>query len=257
MKRLVALVLVLTVAMAVSAYAVMSTKRSDASDRRATDTFVRATYVFNNQLASTFPNVDSIVGHYVTSIIGECPHVMVGAPRGDARGALNLEVLMAPVLASVDAQGTIIRAYIDSIASLKWSEPKLTRLVGTSVGELQAELRVVLPNTCADIRLWIKNNYRRVPAATERFNQEFPFPTREFPEGGGGEFLGVGPQPINRFTKALSPYEDIQDRAVLDDLERIESEVSRARHEMRSEDAKRLTQGLRLDPNFRRSILGE
>jgi hypothetical protein len=256
MKRVGALVLVFIAAIAVSAFAFMSENRSDAGDRRATDAFVEATYLFNRRLVLTWPTVETTVERRVAHIIRDCPRVMAGAPRGEAFRELNLEVLMAPVLTSVDAQSTIIGSYIDAIVGLKWSEAKLMRLVGTTVGELQAELRVASPRPCADIRSWIKSDYRQVPASTEQFNGEFPFPTREFPEGGGGEFLAVGPQPVTRFENALRPYADLDDRTILDEIVRSESEVSGVRNRMRSEDARQLTRGLLLDSNFQRFIVG-
>jgi hypothetical protein len=249
MKRVIAIVLMVMAATTASGFAVASMIRSSKpDDQAATHVLVQATHVFNQKLVSILPTVGVAVHRRVQQVDRECPSIMVGVPNKGAFGPLNYEVLLAPVVTIVDVQGLAMRTYMRSIARLKWSSTLLTHVVRTSVAELQAELKVLPPNPCADIRAWIRSGYRQLPTSTARFIREFPLPTKEFPEGGPGRYV--------RMRRLLGPYEDAKDRDAVRKTEHLEAYLSKALQQMRVRAATELTHTLRLDPNVQQTFIG-
>jgi hypothetical protein len=179
----------LTLAATPSAYAAPSS-----ADRAATDAYLQAKYTLTKAVLENAPASRAAVQTFADTLGHECAGVLAGAPRESGllglraghlptareRGESDrrrrqlqgiqseyesalVEALYAPDLAASTT-------FTQAVAPLRWSDPRITMLVGEDVSALQELLAAPSAGAvCGDLHSWQQSGYRTLPAGTLAF----------------------------------------------------------------------------------------
>lgn len=151
------------------------------ADKRATGTYVRATYEFARALLADSPSAEATVTGYIRQIAGECPGVLAGAPaieiaahhlseaqlrQLEQQGALAAELGAALIGRWFSPDLRPFQTLARAIRPLRWHEPQLARLVRAELSELERFISAPPPNVCADMRAWAASGYQTLAPGT-------------------------------------------------------------------------------------------
>lgn len=139
-------------------------------DAVATRTYVNARSELVQATASALPAIRRGGGVFVAHVVGECPAAMM-APHNAGFGVMSVEMTRAPAAVMRQANSAAIRKFDHKVASLGWSDPRLTLLVHDMAIREEAALDVATPDLCGDLKLWSRSSYKTVPASTSRYNR--------------------------------------------------------------------------------------
>jgi hypothetical protein len=164
--------------------------RVTARDRATTRAYLRADYAYERSLVASAHRDRAAARALAVKLVAECPGALAGAPgragsssfeppplaprkRGEAnrerrqRVLLELELIAAVLRAYEEPDRAQALAYARAVGSLRWTDAGLTSFVHTSAAALEAELRSVPLDVCADLRFWTQSGYRTLPHATK------------------------------------------------------------------------------------------
>jgi hypothetical protein len=181
---------------------------------RAAEAYERSTYAEVGVLG------DAIEAH-ASEIGGECPSVLIYAPRDAAFGELGYEANMTAFFAGTAPERPMLLRVAHTIERLRWSDRRLTRLVRAEAAEESAFATLALPDVCADIAAWKANEYAALPQGAASFlarvrtieSQSFVGPSEEWRE--------------TVILRLLRLYETPAERQTAGRVERLEAQIGR------------------------------
>lgn len=166
-------------------------------DRAATRALLEARYTYEQALLVGAPASRAAAEGLASSLGGECPGVLVGAPHetlntllesprrsqsprqmGESNrerrqwSDLQGELALALDLPVIEPDRQAARAYARAVGSLRWSNNALTALERTGATELEWELRRAPPDACTDMRVWVASGYKTISPATKALIRE-------------------------------------------------------------------------------------
>jgi len=158
------------------------TAAADGRDRAATSGYLHAEYLFQQAAAKILPTAGVLSAEGLASTVGaECPGVVAGAPAGQQKSTLDLEL----VVAELRAVFAPLRPAVDRLAAetkrLRWDDRVLNRLVHANIAYGVSVLVAPSPSVCADMRAWVASGYRHVPAEARRLEQSLSLADTETP----------------------------------------------------------------------------
>jgi hypothetical protein len=190
-------VAVLLAASAVSSAAAVG-PRVTREDRAATHAYLLATYAFERAVLANASAANAAVARLASRLASECPGVLSGAPQESLKSqiehdersprsprqegesnrehtqltVLQDELTIALSLSDIEPSRQAALTYARTVKSLRWSDPAVTLLEHSTAAALEAELEVVPPGVCADMKAWAATAYKRLSPATKTFERE-------------------------------------------------------------------------------------
>jgi hypothetical protein len=170
-------------------------------DVAATRLYLRADLAFLASAENGLPAGIAAAQRLATTFNSECSNALGGAPTGGQLFELRQEEfeVVAYTLIQPDAAAAVRFAH--AIGHLRWHSSRLTKLVHAYAAQDLAELRLALPNMCADMRAWVASGYRTLPADTSRFVKE-----TEGTESQEASEMSMGS--AEAISHRLAPYQD-------------------------------------------------
>ncbi len=210
---------------------------AQSADRRETDAYLTAQYSWAQQSLANVQAARAEVEMRVMSIGSECPGVLKAAPpefsrasstlsarsfgeskrEDEQRNELERELRRALSLILEQADRQPLASLADVIGSLRWSDPKLTRLVGAEVAGVREELALPVPDVCADITAWVRSGYRTLPVATKELRAKEERIERN-----------VRVVPREAVERLLRPYEGSAEKALIARTAKLEKLIKQA-----------------------------
>lgn len=158
--------LVCAVCACVSMPAVAAARVDDAAATRA---YLRASDVYWRSAVTEVAARVAASEARASEIAGECPSALTYAPRNEAFGELGEEANTTAFWAGAAAMRSTGLSLADTIAHLRWSDRRVTRLVHAEAAEEHAIAATALPDVCADIAAWKASAYATLPQSSVQF----------------------------------------------------------------------------------------
>jgi hypothetical protein len=176
----------------------------------STETYIRAYYALVRTAKTKVPVQQAVAADLVRKVSSHCAGVLVGSPHNTDSAALDREALGAVSIAILSPDRQAITHFARAVKSLRWSSPKLTRLVKAYAEKLKAEGALTAPDLCRDMKTWATSGFRTVPGNVTRFNR-------------ASRAAAKGPQEIP--SRLLAAYASPRGKATLHTIERLEGEI--------------------------------
>jgi hypothetical protein len=144
-------------------------------DAAATHAYLLAKLKLRREGASSGEAGLNAIRGLATQLQAECPGILAGTPlAGPEGGPTRADSELAQEI-SDDAFGASerlehtsdVRFYM-KVRRLRWSNPKLTKLLHDLALESVRQTGIPAPDLCADIRFWVASGYSAVSASTVR-----------------------------------------------------------------------------------------
>jgi hypothetical protein len=148
-------------------------------------------------------SIDALNSRYAS----ECPRVGAGSPQDEEADAMTFEVAGALWSTAYHADARIVESFVNAVAPLRWSNPKITRDAHAYAASFHELAVLPLPNMCAEIRAWSADGFKAIPAATTQFVRHL--------ESINGQALPLA---------LLAPYEGPAQRALATRVAHLESQ---------------------------------
>jgi hypothetical protein len=169
--------LAFTATLAVTACAAApASARVKASDLTATHEYLEARLAYSRATAKEASAEIAAIKALAAKVKGECPDVLSGAPphvKGEKTGASELQVTEELLSAASGAAEQVEHPLDDSFARIvdrvRWSNPRLTKLLRSLALEQAEQSAIPAPNICADMTFWVASNYMAVSAGTREY----------------------------------------------------------------------------------------
>jgi hypothetical protein len=181
-----------------------------ADDVASTRTYIRAYYALARTAKAKLPDQQTAAADLLRRISSQCPDVLAGSPRNEASAELSLEALGAVSIVMSGPDRHAITHFLHAVKGLQWSSPKLTRTVTASVARLKAQLALIVPDLCSDMKAWAATDFRTVPMSVTQFNRR----TKAAEEG---------PQEIP--SRLLASYTGRQEKVILRNIKHLEVQI--------------------------------
>lgn len=174
MRRLGGLLLIALAAMA--CLDATASARVTARDAAATHAYLEARIALQRAMMADEPNELKGIEVLEAQVKAECPDVLTGAPphvKGEKTNQSELEV--SEELLSVGfgaAEGAAHPAdarFARTVRRLRWSNPKLTRLLRSLAIEQSEQSAIPLPDLCSDMKFWVASDYTAVSADAKAY----------------------------------------------------------------------------------------
>lgn len=229
-------------------------------DRSATSTYLRTREVLIRSSMADLPAGRGPMAGFVMHVRAECPDALRGTPVDDvtplarnmARRRAQLrdarfvvEIEQSLEVAEQESQTAAARRFATTVASIRWSDPRIADLVNTFIQiELQRR-QMPQPDVCRAIREWAIGGYQNGPVLT---------PAE--PRGALGRkwmlemaALGCGklsPAPPMQVLRALRPYQQPGGHPTTREVEVLEGHLALEELRARGDAARSLDQALGL-----------
>jgi hypothetical protein len=174
MRRLTYLLLI-TLAMMVCSGA-PAVARVTASDAAATHAYLEARIALRRAGAATAPAELKAIAALEAQVKAGCPGVLAGAPphvkgekTNESQHEVSEELLSVGFGAGGHVQHPADARFAKTVRRLRWSNPKLTRLLRSLATEQAEQSAITLPELCPDMKFWVASGYTEVSAGTKRF----------------------------------------------------------------------------------------
>jgi hypothetical protein len=106
----------------------------------------------------------------------ECPGVPADAPprvKGEktnqSQSEISQELLTATLGIPERVEHPAYARFARAVRRLRWSNPKLTKLLHSPAIEEAERSAIPLPNLCSDLKFWVASGYTAVSAGTKRY----------------------------------------------------------------------------------------
>lgn len=142
-----------------------------ARDIASTHTYMVATYRAMSAAVAAWPSVEANIDKLDTQLHGECPTAGMGAPQSDAEQTLAHEGLGGLWATAYQTEAGIVQAYIRTIGTLTWSDPRITRDDRRLAQGLREIVALQVPPLCADIHAWSADGFGAMPADVTAYVQ--------------------------------------------------------------------------------------
>jgi hypothetical protein len=174
MRRLTCLFL-LTLA-AIMASGTPALARVTASDAAATHAYLEARISLRRAPGVTESTELQAIAALEAHLKTECPDVLAGAPphvKGERTnpsvGEISSELVSAGFGAAEHVQYPSYERFAKTVRRLRWSNPRLTRLLRSLALEQAEQSAIPTPNLCSDLKSWVASGYTGVSAGTKAF----------------------------------------------------------------------------------------
>jgi hypothetical protein len=150
----------------------------------------------------------------------ECPGVLAGAPlhvKGEktnqSESEVGDELLSVTFGATERVEHPEYARFARIVQRLRWSNPKLTRLLRSLALEEAEQSAILPPDLCSDLKFWVASGYTAVSAGTKRYLHRLSVVSsitviESEPHEPASNFLKLTALVAYR----LKPYEDHADR---------------------------------------------
>jgi hypothetical protein len=218
MRRLSWLLLITLAATECSCAAALA--RVTSSDAAATHAYLEARIVLQRAGVAGEPAALKAIEALATQVRAECPGVLADAPphvKGEKTNQSEQEVSdeLVSVVFGVDehvghpADARFARA----VRRLRWSNPRLTRLLRSLAIEQAEQSAIPLPDLCSDMKFWVASGYTAVSAGTKSFmHRRSVVSSTTLIESEPNEPIANLFNPDALIAYRLRPYEDHADR---------------------------------------------
>jgi hypothetical protein len=186
---------------------------ASAGDGAATAAYVQANYALVTATRARVPSSEAALTALLARLRRECPRVAAESPQNEASEQLSNEVVGTMTIAAIHPDLGAIATYRRAVASLRWSNPRLTSTIRSYARALEAQAGLAAPELCGDLRAWASSGFRTLPASTERFDRSF-FPV----------YVAIGKLPA----RLLAPYESPAQRSIVRRTQQLEVELTDA-----------------------------
>jgi hypothetical protein len=161
----------LTAVLAVTAAIAPATAGATTRDVASTHTYLTASYTILHTAVSTWSSIEASIHSLDLRFQAECPDAGAGSPENEEEGKLSYEVTGALWATGYHTDAAIVRAYVQTVNRLTWSNPQITRDAHRLTRGLQEMVGLQVPDICADIRAWRANDFGPMPADVEPYDQ--------------------------------------------------------------------------------------
>ena len=219
-------------------------------DRAATRALLEARYTYEQALLASAPASRAATEGLASSLGGECPGVLAGAPQetlleslphsesppqsprqmgesnrerrqlSDLQSELGLALQQLPIEA--DRQAAL--AYARAVGTLQWSNSYLTELARIGAATLERQLQSAPPDVCADMKAWVASGYRTLSTATKVLINEQETMDRPLLRILRERVAGAAD-----LTDPLLPYEGSREKALAREIDVLEGDLKSAR----------------------------
>lgn len=162
---------ILTAVLAVTVVIAPATAGATSRDVASTHTYLTASYKVLHTAVSTWPSVEASIHSLDLRFHAECPDAGAGSPENEEEEKLSYEVTGALWATGYHTDAAIVRAYVNTLERLTWSNPQITRDARKLAGGLREMVGLQVPNICADISAWHANDFGPMPADVEPYDQ--------------------------------------------------------------------------------------
>jgi hypothetical protein len=227
--------------------------RVTSQDRAATRALLEAKYTYEQSLLATAPASKAAAEGLASSLGGECPGVLAGAPDetlgtllespshsesppksprqmgesnrerrqlSDLQSELGLALEQAPIEA--DRQATL--AYARAVGPLRWSNSYLTELARIGAATLERQLQSAPPDVCADMKTWVASGYQTLSTVTKALIREQETVDRPLLRVLRERIAGPA-----GLADPLLPYEGSREKALVRETDVLEGDLKSAR----------------------------
>jgi hypothetical protein len=218
----------------------------------ATHAYLLATGKYRETELSNLPRDIEALEATATRISGECPGILTNAPPheevsrlpvgagpvepishtpSNARaegerhrqsrqlGDLKLELPFALTSSRTQSDREAVIALTQAIATLKWTNPKITFLVQLTASVAKEELEIPAPPVCDDIHSWVASGYKTLtPVSREIERRSETLLKRSL------ELIAISELTLT-FPKTLAPYENASDRRLARHTEALDRKL--------------------------------
>jgi len=165
LRRVSILIAVLAVALA------PATADAASRDVASTHTYLTASYRVLHAAVTTWSSVEASIHRLDLQFHAECPDVGAGSPQNEEEQKLSYEAAGALWATGYHTDAAIVRAYVNTLNRLTWSNPQITRDAHRLARGLQEMTALQVPNICADIRAWSAGGFGAMPSDVEPYDQ--------------------------------------------------------------------------------------
>lgn len=176
----------------------------------------------------------------------ECPGVLAGEPKAVAGAkptSHELEVadeVFGVFYGTVEhAEYTVRARFARTVASLRWSDRALTRVIHALAAEEAVRADILLPNLCVDLRAWMDSGYQTVPLGTARYLHRLQIVAKLTVRAGAP----MGMDAESYIERMLARYENKPDKVI---IRRTAATEQRSRPRLLTRFQTALTRALRV-----------
>src|ERR1700693_225505 len=146
------------------------------TDAAATHAYLRARIVVEHAATTTEPAAIAALAQLEGQVKAGCPGVLAGAPphvKGERTNESDLNVSEELLLGTLGTAERVEHAqlarFAHTVRRLRWSNPKLTRLLRSLALESDEQSAIPVPDLCSDLRFWVSGGYTAVSAGTQLY----------------------------------------------------------------------------------------
>jgi hypothetical protein len=150
--------------------------RVSASDAAATHAYLEARLALQRAPGVTESAELQAIEALKAQVKAECADVLASAPphvKGEktnrSENEISNELLFTAFGAAEHIQHPSYERFAKTVRRLRWSNPRLTRLLRSLALEQAEQSAIPTPNLCADLKSWVANRFTTVPAGTKTF----------------------------------------------------------------------------------------
>jgi hypothetical protein len=140
-------------------------------DATSTHAYLLAAYTALHAVVSKWSFVEADIHRLDQSVQSECAGVAAGSPQSQEEQKLSYEVAGALWVTSYRADAAVIQRFLKTVDPLTWSNPAVTHAAHAYARSLHAMVVLPVPSICADVRSWIADGFKAVPADTRQFDR--------------------------------------------------------------------------------------
>jgi hypothetical protein len=200
-------------------------------DVASTHALIAAGYTFGRESEGRMGAMRSATLAAKRGVLKACPRAASGSPQDEQSYQLSYEAAGVLWAAGYGADRDPIAKFAQATRGLRWSSAKVNRDFKLFVGGLHGLSTLATPHLCQDIASWKASGFTTLPARTVSFDARV-------------EKLEAKPVP----TKLLAPYAQGSDRALLSQVQRIETNLLNFETQTGGDAWYALTEGLELNP---------
>ena len=178
-------------------------------DVAATHAYINANFAMSRAGVARIRTAQAGVEALDRKLGAECPLAGKGTPEIEASQPMSYEVAVALWSVAYGASAGPIRTFAKAVRSLRWSNPRITRLAQSYAASLSAMATLPLPDLCADVRAWTASGFRVVPPNVAALDRRVE---------------AIEPNPVP--AKLLGPYERGADASVVTKTRRLEVKLA-------------------------------
>jgi len=163
---------------AIMASAAPAVARVTTGDAAATHAYLEARIVLQRAEVALEPAELKAIGVLEARVKAECPGVLTGAPphvkgekTNESQYQVSEELLNAGFGAGGDIEHPVDARFASTVRRLRWSNPKLTRLLRSLALEQAKQSAIPPPELCADMKFWVASGYTAVSPGTKQYLQ--------------------------------------------------------------------------------------